>query len=249
MIRKILLLLFLTVSVHAETVTVAVASNFSETAREVGRAFESHTDHDVRIVPGSSGKLYAQIVNGAPFDVFLSADALRPKRLEAGGFASRENRRPYAIGRLVVWSRDPELDGADCLALLASPGEDRVAIANPLFAPYGFAAKEYLQRMGWWDDLVPNLVMGENISQALQFAARGGARVGLVALSQVAGLENTSCLEYLPAASHAPIEQQVVLLDRSTGNPAALAFMQFLRAAEATTIIEAAGYGLPGDSP
>ncbi len=244
MIRKSLLLLLLCAPVGAETVTVAVASNFSGTARDIAKAFEADTKHNVRLSTGSSGKLYAQIINGAPFDVFLSADQNRPLRLEEEGFASHGDTRPYAIGRLVIWSSEPGLDIDDCKALLASPGKARIAIANPLFAPYGIAARQYLQHEGWWEVLEPNLVIGENISQTLQFATSGGARVGLVANSQVRGRDG-SCRELVPDDLHAPIEQHVVLLKRAEANAAGRAFMSFLGSESARAIIKAAGYRLP----
>ena len=233
----------------AETVTVAVASNFAGTARDIAAAFESSQGHEVRLVPGSSGKLYAQIVNGAPFDVFLSADAERPERLEADGLTAAGSRRTYAVGRLVVWSRDRNLLEKSCRDIFANPGKAKVAIANPELAPYGLAARQFLEQRGWWEGLQANLVIGENISQTLQFAVRGGASVGLIAMSQVSAVEEPVCLEIVPADTHDAIEQQAVLLGRAAANEAAIAFLEFLGGPEAGAMMTADGYELPGASP
>lgn len=233
--------------VSAETLTVAVASNFATTAGELAAAFETETGYDVVLVRGSSGKLYAQIVNGAPFDVFLSADAERARKLEDSGLALPGSRFTYAIGQLVAWSRDPALAGADCLQALGNDAPGRIAIANPGLAPYGLAAKQYLQHAGLWERLEGRLVIGESIAQTLQFAAAGGARIGLVAVAQldVDGLPAASCMTPVPAGTHAPIEQQAVVLTRAQNGDAALAFASFLNSAAARQAIAKAGYLLP----
>ncbi len=233
---------------HAGEVTVAVAANFATTAGELARAFETRTGHRVRLVSGSTGRLYAQAVNGAPFDVLLAADVERPRRLEADGLAHAGSRRTYAIGRLVAWSRDPALAGRDCLEALRDPGAGRIALANPDLAPYGAAAREYLERAGLWASLSPNAVLGENVAQTLQFAVSGGARIGFVAASQLesTALPEASCASPVPADLHAPIEQQGVLLERADENAAAVAFLDWIVAPEAQSIIEDAGYRRPG---
>ena len=243
------LLLLTAAGVRAEELRVAVASNFAGTAAELGRRFSAATGHDFELVPGSSGKLYAQIVNGAPFDVFLSADIDRPARLEEEGLTVPRSRRTYAVGQLVAWSREPASDGSACLAALRSGVPGKVAIANPEIAPYGAAAREYLQREGLWEALQPRLVLGENIAQTLQFAADGGAIVALVAAAQLEtdGLPQGVCQEPVPADRHAPIEQQVVWLERAAENPAAAAFVEYLASAKARELITAAGYRVPAE--
>lgn len=232
----------------ADTARVAVASNFATTAADLGARLAASSGHEIEIVPGSTGKLYAQIVNGAPYDVFLAADAERPALLEQAGLAVAGSRRSYAIGRLVAWSRERAADGSACLAALEPGVPGKVAIANPELAPYGAAARDYLQRSGLWDDVRPRLVLGENIAQTLQFAVNGGAVVALVAAAQLAAdsVPNGVCREEVPADSHAPIDQQVVWLERAAGNRAAAAFVEYLAAAEARALIEAAGYSVPG---
>jgi molybdate transport system substrate-binding protein len=236
----------LAVAAQAETARIAVASNFLATAEALGERFEDSSQHSVEWVPGSTGMLYAQIVNGAPFDLFLAADAVRPQRLEALGLTVDGSRRTYARGRLVAWSREPAADGSACLAALRHGVPGKVAIANPDLAPYGVAAREYLLHEGLWDDIGSRLVLGENVAQTLQFAANGGAVVALVAASQLAegatGLPDGVCTEAVPPESHAPIDQQLVQLRRAADNPAAAAFLEYLAGAEARRLVEASGY-------
>ncbi len=243
------LLLLATAGVRAEELRAAVASNFADTAAELGRRFSAATGHDVEIVPGSSGKLYAQIVNGAPFDIFLSADIDRPARLEEAGLTVPGSRRTYAVGQLVAWSREAALDGSACLAALRPGVPGKVAIANPEIAPYGAAAREYLQREGLWEAVEPRLVLGENIAQTLQFATDGGAVVALVAAAQLEadGLPQGVCREPVPDDGHAPIEQQVVWLKRAAENPAAAAFIEYLASAKARELITESGYRMPAE--
>lgn len=229
-----------------EPLTVAVASNFRGTAGELASTFQARTGHATRLVTGSSGKLYAQIVNGAPFDVFLSADAERPKLLEEQGLIVPGSRRVYALGRLVLWSRDPRV-GDDCIGALARGDGARIAIANPDLAPYGIAAREYLEERGLWDRLQPDLLIGENVLQAFLFAARGGATFALTAASVTDNQLSIdpSCSVPVPANLYRPIEQQVVLLARSAASPGAQAFMEFLGSEDARRGISQAGYSLP----
>jgi molybdate transport system substrate-binding protein len=231
---------------HAGEATVAVASNFAAAARELAADFESSTGNRLRIVVASTGKLYAQIVNGAPFDIFLSADAARPERLEQQGLVVPGSRRAYALGRLVLWSRDPAA-GRDCVAYLVRSERATVAIANPELAPYGLAARQYLESLGAWDSLEGRLVYGENVMQAFLFAARGGATFALTAASIVAAADasEASCSVMVPEESHEPVVQQYVQLERSAENAAARAFAAYLRSARARRLISAAGYALP----
>lgn len=223
--------------------TVAVASNFSVAIDEIAAQFTTDTGHRVRLIPASTGKLHAQIVNGAPFDVFLAADSDRPQRLEASGAAVPGTRFTYAIGELVLWSRQR----ADCRGALDDPGGMRIAIANPATAPYGAAAREFLQQAGLWDSVKPRLVIGESISQALQFVASGNAQLGFIASSQLRApsLPDATCTWPVPTALHAPIEQQAILLQRGRDKAGAQRFLHFLRSDSGRVIIERHGYRLP----
>lgn len=219
---------------------VAVAANFTEPAREIARRFKARTGHEAALSFGSSGQIFTQIANGAPFEVFLSADAERPRKAEADGLAVAGTRFTYAAGRLVLWSRTPGLvDGRG--AVLRSGKFEKLAIADPKAAPYGRAAVETLRRLGLYDALSPRLVTGTSITQAYQFTDTGAAEVGFVALSQVIGHRQGSRW-IVPAASHTPIEQQAVLLKTGAANPAARAFLTFLKGAEAKAIIRRYGY-------
>ena len=228
----------------AETVTVAVASNFARPAGALAARFEARTGADLRLVSGSTGKLYAQITNGAPFDVFLAADAERPRRLVDEGLAVADSRFTFATGGLVLWSRDPALAGHDCRLALDELGDRRLAIANPETAPYGQAARDFLQAAGLWEHVQAQLVFGESIGQTMHFVASGNASLGLIAASQAADerLPAASCRWPVPTAMHAPLEQQAVLLDRAADNRAALGFIDFLRGAEGANIIREHGY-------
>lgn len=197
----------------------------------------------MRITTASTGKLYAQIVNGAPFDVLLSADADRPRRLEISGAGVTGTRFTYAFGTLVLWSRQAE----DCRAALRSGDGGRIAIANPDTAPYGAAARSYLRQAGLWDALRERLVIGENISQTLQFAASGNARLAFIARSQLQApsLPPASCSWPLPENQHDPVEQQAILLRRGAVSKGARAFIEFLRNDAGRAIILRHGYRLP----
>lgn len=223
----------------AET-RIAVAANFAEPAQEIAARFEATTGHRAVLSFGSSGQFFAQIANGAPFDVFLSADAERPIKVEADGLSVRGSRFTYATGRLVLWSRTPGLvDGGG--AILARGGFDKLALADPKTAPYGLAAVETLRRLGLSDRLSPRLVTGTSITQAYQFTDTGAAELGFVALSQVVGHDRGSRW-IVPATHHSPIAQQAVLLKRGADNAAARAFMVFLKGPEARAIIRRYGY-------
>ncbi len=226
---------------EGETVTVAVASNFSVPLAALADDFERDSGHSLRLVTGSSGRLYAQIVNGAPFDVFLSADAERPARLEADARIVPDSRFTYAEGILVLWSADPAID--DCEAALARPDLKRLAIANPRVAPYGRAARAYLEARGLWDTIQPAIVTGENVAQVLQFTATRNASLGFIARSQlVARPGPTACSFEVPADMHPPIEQQVVWLRHSAGSEAAAAFVDYLRSNPVRQRLVALGY-------
>lgn len=245
-----LLLAMSQASIAAEPVNVAVASNFVGTLRILSHMFTERTGQPIRVSAGSTGKLYAQVVNGAPFDVMLAADRERPALLEAASLAVAGSRFTYAEGRLVLWSRDPQLSSRDCLAALREDRKARVAIANPLTAPYGAAARDALHGLGLWARLESRIVRGENIAQALHFAASGNARFGLLALSQMrsASLPPTACQWQLPSSLHVGIEQQAVLLQRAASNTEAIAFLRFLQSADARRVIVEQGYAVPGQT-
>lgn len=239
-----LALLWLAAPAQAGEVHVAVAASFAEPLRAIAQAFETETGDAVVVSEGSTGKLYAQIVNGAPFEVFLAADAERPRRLLAAGNAVAGTGFAYALGRLALWSADP----ARVSGPAALHGAFRhLAIANPELAPYGVAARETLAKHGLWEALAPRLVRGEDVGQAFQFVATGNAELGFVALAQVQGAGGSRW--EVPADQHAPIEQHAVLLAAGRDAAAARAFLAFLRGPEARARIAAAGYGLPPAAP
>ena len=239
------LLCLLPAFVMAGELRVAVAANFAATLQRIASAFTDTTGHHVIIASASTGKHYAQIRNGAAFDVFLAADVERPRRLEEEGLGISGSRFDYAVGQLVLWAPGAgRLD--DPRAWLAANDLTRLAIANPRLAPYGMAAREVLEAWGLWEPLQARLVRGENIAQAFQFVATGNAPAGLVALSQVLVFDDAvpSTYRLIPSELHAPIRQQGLLLRRS---PAAEAFVDFLRSAAAGSAIRTAGYALPED--
>jgi len=224
-------------------VTVAVASNFRPAMEALKAKFETTSEHRLTLVFGSTGKLYAQITHGAPFDVFLAADIDRPKRLELEGHAVSDSRFTYAIGKLVLWS--PRPDYVDDRGLILERGDFRhLAIANPQLAPYGLAAREVLQARGLWDQLSPRLVHGENISQTFQFIQSGNAELGFVAWSQVKQPDLLPAGSYwlVPQELYRAIEQQAVLLrDDETSR----SLLRFMRGNAALNIIRNHGYAVP----
>jgi molybdate transport system substrate-binding protein len=228
-------------------VHVAVVQNFARTCRELGDAFAADSGHATVLSAGSTGKLYAQIRNGAPFEVFLSADAERPTLLEKAGLAEAGTRFTYALGRLVLWSPRADLVDADG-TVLAGDGFRHLALANPAIAPYGAAAREVLLRRDLWQRLQPKLVLGEDIGQTYQFIATGNAELGFVALSQVRDAGEGSRW-VVPQELHSPLEQQAVLLVPGRQDEAARAFLDFLRGAPARALIERAGYASPSGTP
>lgn len=239
----ILALMFVAGPAFAATVSVAVAANFTEPAKALAAQFKARTGHQAVLTYGASGQFYAQIANGAPFQVFLSADRERPERAEAEGLAVAGSRFTYAVGRLALYSRTPGLvDGRG--AVLRSWRFAKLAIADPKTAPYGLAAVETMRKLGVYEALKPRLVQGTSITQAYQFVDTGAAELGFVALSQVATVKGGSRW-IVPAADHTPIDQQAVLLKTGATNPAARAFMSFLKGGEAKAIIRRYGYNVP----
>lgn len=222
---------------------VAVAANFAPTLRLLAQEFEADGGAPVEVIVGSTGKLYAQILNGAPYDLFFAADALRPARLVESGRVRPEDRFPYAVGRLVLWSPDPDLvDGEG--RVLDEAGNRRLALANPRLAPYGRAAQEALSALGVESVWATRTVTGENVAQVLHFVDSGNADFGLVALSQLIDRDGSRWI--VPAALHAPIVQHLVVL---SDRPAARAFAAYAVSAAVCPLLEARGYRAPGESP
>lgn len=228
---------------HAADVTVAVAANFTAPMQKIAEAFAQETGHKAVLAFGATGKFYAQIKNGAPFQVLLAADNETPAKLEKEGFAVAGTRFTYATGRLVLWSAQPGVvdEKGD---VLRTSSDGKVALADPKLAPYGAAAIETMTRLGLLERLQPRFVQGENIGQAYQFVATGNAPMGFVALSQVMvdGRIDKGSAWVVPAMLHAPILQDAVLLNPGKDNPAALALTRYLRSEKARTIILSYGY-------
>lgn len=224
---------------NAGETNVAVAANFTDAAKEIAAVFKEKTGHDAILSFGSSGQFYTQITQDAPFQIFLSADDERPKKLVDEGLGVSESRFTYAIGKLVLWSKDPNLvKGEETLKEAAFA---KLSICNPVAAPYGAAAVETMQSLKLYDALKPKFVEGANISQAFQFVDTGNAELGFVALSQIVGDESGSRWE-IPQSLYEPIRQDAVLLKKGSDNEAATAFIDFLKGPEARAIIEKYGY-------
>jgi molybdate transport system substrate-binding protein len=224
----------------AGTVHVAVAANFTAAAKEIGTLFAKASGHQAVFSFGSTGQLYTQITQQAPFEVFLAADQERPKKAEEGGLAVAGSRFTYATGKIVLFSRDDNLvkDGAT----LKEGKFAKIAIANPTAAPYGAAAVETMQALKVYDALKPKIVQGNNIAQTYQFVSTGNAELGFVALSQAVGKDGGSCW-IVPADLYTVIAQDAVLLKRGADNAAARAFVAFLKGAQARAVKEKYGYG------
>lgn len=224
----------------AAEIQVAVAANFTEPAKAIAAAFKAQSGHTATLSFGSSGQFYAQMAHGAPYEVFLSADAERPQKAEQDGLGVTGTRFTYAVGRLALYSKTPGLaDGAG--AVLSGGRFNKLAIADPTAAPYGVAAVQTLKKLGVYDAVRPKIVMGSSITQAFQFVDTGAAELGLVAWSQVINLTGGSRW-LVPATDHAPIDQQAILLYPGQKDPAARAFLAFLKGPQAVAIIRKYGY-------
>ena len=235
--------LMFSVSSHAAEVSVAVAANFTAPMKAIAAEFAKDTGHQAKPSYGSSGKFYAQIKNGAPFQMLLSADDETPAKLVQEGMAVADSRTTYAIGTLVLWSAQPGY--VDAKGEVLKKGQfNKIALANPKLAPYGKAAVEVLTGMGLLDTLAPKFVQGENIAQTWQFASTGNAELGFVALSQVMkeGKIASGSGWIVPAKLHTPIRQDAVILTNGKGNPAAEALLKYLKSEKAKAIIKSYGY-------
>ncbi len=232
-------------SVRADEISVAVAANFTAPMQAIAAGFEKETGHKVLAAYGATGKFYAQIKNGAPFEVLLAADDETPARLIKENAAVAGSQFTYAIGKLVLWSAKPAIvDGAG--AVLKNGGFDHLAIANPKLAPYGAAAVEVMKGLGVVESIQPKIVTGESIAQTHQFISTGNALLGFVALSQVlkdGKIEGSSWI--VPATLYSPIRQDAVILEKGRGKPAAQALMRYLKSDKARAVIQSFGYALP----
>ena len=229
----------------ADEVQVAVAANFTAPMKLITANFEKATGHKVALSFGATGKFYAQIRNGAPFDVLLAADDETPARMEKEGLGVSGSRFTYAIGKLILWSAKPGYvdDKGD---VLKKGSFEHIALANPKLAPYGAAAVEVMTKLGVMSALEPKFVQGENIAQTYQFVSTGNAELGFVALSQVYedGKLKSGSGWIVPSAIHSPIRQEAVLLSRAKGNLAAEALLKYLKSDKARAVIKAYGYDL-----
>ena len=233
----------LSMSLQAAEVQVAVAANFTAPMQKIAADFEKDTGHKAQLAFGSTGKFYAQIKNGAPFEVLLAADDETPAKLEKEGLAVAGSRFTYSIGQLALWSARPGYVD-DKGEVLKQGAFAHLAIANPKLAPYGSAAVESLGKLGLLGSIEPKFVQGENIAQTFQFVSTGNAELGFVALSQVFvdGTLKSGSAWIVPDSLHSPIRQDAVVLARGKDNPAALALMKYLKADKARAIIKAYGY-------
>ncbi len=233
------------VNASAETAIIAVATNFIQPMREIKKDFEKRHPHKLILSFAASGKLYAQIKNGAPFDVFLSADQDKPMRLVNDALAVKETLTTYAIGELILWSETPNLFQNKSLTELLSSGANRkIALANPRLAPYGFAAFEIIKNLNLDRLIRSRLVMGENISHAYQYVRTGNAKIGFIAKSQLVmdSSSGVGSMMELPKSLYTPIKQDAILINHGKDNAAAKAFMLYLQRDETKALIEQMGY-------
>jgi len=238
---------FLQVSVtFAGEVHVAIASNFIFPLKELSQEFENTTGDKVVMISGSTGKLYAQIHQGAPFEVFLAADSTRPELLEKEGIGVSGSRFTYAVGRLALWSADAKLVSAFGLQILDQKNFRYLAIANPKTAPYGKATEQVLRKTGYWEKIQSRLIRGENISQTLQFVVTGNAQIGFISLSQLNSSKGSlgGTFWLVPLSLHEPIQQQAILLKRAKSNHVAREFLKFIKSKKGQKIIKSYGYSV-----
>ena len=237
--------LLLSLSVAAETVQVAVAANFTAPMKQIAADFEKDTGHKAVLSFGATGKFYAQIANGAPFEFFLAADDETPAKLEKELLIAPHSRFTYAIGKLVLWSAQEGY--ADAKGEILKTGEFKhLSLANPKTATYGAAAIEALKKIGAFERVEPRIVQGENIAQAHQFVATGNAELGFVALSQVYkdGKVTSGSAWVVPTSFYTPIRQDAAVLAKGLHNPAAKALADYLKSDKARAVIKSYGYEL-----
>ncbi|MDT0498090.1 molybdate ABC transporter substrate-binding protein [Algiphilus sp. W345] len=235
---------------QAADATIAVAANFAAPVEQLVEAFEQQTGHSLRVSSGSTGSLYTLITQGAPFDLLIAADQARPQRLIDEELAVRETRCTYAVGRLVLWSRDADRIGDDPKPALTDSALRHLAIANPDTAPYGAAAREVLTRLGVWTQLQSRLVRGMDIGQTYHMVATANAELGFVAASSLAaaGDEAGGSRWTVPDDLHTPLAQDAVLLKRGRDNAAAIGFLRYLGSENAQRSIRRFGYEIAADA-
>jgi len=241
----LLLALLTALPALADEVQVAVAANFTGPMQVISALFERDTGHKASLAFGATGKFYAQISNGAPFEVLLSADDETPAKLVKEGNAVAGTPFTYAIGKLVLWSADPKLVDAKG-AVLKKGGFKHLALANPKAAPYGAAGLQVMSKLGVADSIKPLIVQGENISQTHQFVSTGAAELGFVAYSQVIknGAIGSGSGWIVPGNLYDPIRQDAVILAKGKDKPAAIALMNYLKGDKAKAVIKSFGYEL-----
>ena len=246
MLSSVLVQLSVSVLVHADTLKAAVASNALKAMTEIGERFEKQTGNTLLISAGSTSKLYTQIINGAPFDLFLAANVREPAKLDQAGLIVPGSRFTYAVGRLALYSKNMATIGKDGATFLRSGKYQRLAIANPEIAPYGHAAQEVLQSLGLWPGIAAKLVRGQNIGQAFQFTVTGNTDAGFVAWSDVKQMGEASGSAWLiPQKLYSPLQQQAVILKRCASVKTAQAFVSFLRSPAISKLLDDKyGYGV-----
>jgi len=251
--NKFALLLFILLPaiagpVFAGSLTIAAAADLKYAMAEVVEKFRASRAGDrIEVIYGSSGKFFTQIANGAPFDMYFSADIAYPKKLEQQGLTAGST-QPYAVGRIVLWSLNPELAKTALKDLPRAP-INKFAIANPKHAPYGLRAQEALQRQGVWEAMQPKLVLGENIAHTAQFIESGAAEAGIIALSLALSpnMQGRGGWALIPAAWHAPLEQGFAITRRAAGNPLAKDFASYMASEPARVVMRRYGFVLPGE--
>lgn len=241
--------LFLTTTAHAEQMTIAAAADLKFAMDEIVTGFKKeYPGNDLNVTYGSSGKFHTQIMQGAPFDIYFSADISFPRELAAKGLAASEV-RPYAVGRIVLWSNSMDASRMT-LASLTNPRITKIAIANPKHAPYGKRAEEALKASGVWDKLQPKFVFGENIAQTAQYVQSGNVQIGIIALSLALNPELAKKGSYylIPDNLHNPLEQGYIITKFGANKPLVKKFADYMGSKKARSIMTKYGFVLPGES-
>ena len=245
-----MLLLIPCSAVAADKLSIAAAANLVYALESITAEFKkAEPTTNVSVVTGASGNLVAQIQNGAPFDVFLSADIEYPEKLVSLGFAEAKSFTKFAVGRLVLWSTRPQVDVNSVAELVRDPKIRKIAVANLTTAPYGKAAREALTKLGVWQEAEPKIVIGENITQTAQFIETGNADAGFVAMSLLLSpkLKDKGRWQEIDPNLYSPLEQGAVITKRGEKNPASARFLKFLGSPEARAVLERFGYRIPGN--
>jgi len=252
MLRVITLCLFVMTGANlavAEEITIAAASDLNFAFREISAEYEKTTGHHVRLSLGSSGNFFAQIQNGAPFDLYFSADIAYPKKLEEAGLTVPGSLYQYAVGRIVLWTGNgSQLDLSKGLEILREPTIKKIAIANPKHAPYGRAAVAAMEYFKLYDQVKDKLILGENISQAAQFIESGACDIGIIALSLAIApvMKSKGTYWEVPAEAHPVLEQGAVILKSSKQHESAKQFLEFIKGPQGQEIMKRYGFTLPG---